>query len=135
MYTWWQDLLMAILNCGVLDLNILKDADCDWDEIIEELKYGGRELNFNNLVMELFDEGLSRLECAIENKKDELNEDDEEEAEILAQLNKLNVYEDFDYFLNYIDTHLSLVENEDIYRKYLSEELEELENFTGFNVE
>ena len=92
------ELLYNLLDCGALDIDKLIEIvdtceDLNEDALydsIEDMKDNSMELNVNTLMFELLD----NLRCDISAKiKDELN---------------IELFEDdFDIFINYLDTHIT----------------------------
>ena len=56
-----NDLIRAILNCGVDDLSMLDDSEADMFEIVEHMRSEGLELTLNEIMGEVFREGIHRL--------------------------------------------------------------------------
>ena len=83
---------------------------------------------------------MVQLQDAINSRIDELkdistDEITEEEQEELNALEKLDTNQDFDIYLNYLDTHLTCMRYQSIYNKYLSDAISEVEDGVGLNVE
>lgn len=136
-----QHLLMAILDCGSADISILEGVEYDWSEVIEVAEEHYERITLKTLFNSVVHIGMTYLEEAIEDRIEDLRElvdDDSEEDESLSEelesLEKLDVEEDFETFFNFLDTHVYLQKNKEIYDEYLSEEIELFEENTGFNV-
>ncbi|UNH58566.1 hypothetical protein OEJ84_23560 (plasmid) [Bacillus subtilis] len=128
-----KTLLINLLDCGWLDLQALEKIERDFSEIIEyhNDNYGdSQKISLNSLLDVNFQLTLSEINNFIENKIEELEEDEkEDEAE---ELRTLDAYEDFETFTNFIDTHIWLRNNQDIYEKY-EKELEPIFNKCGYS--
>lgn len=154
-----EQILMTILKCGTLDLMFLDKIGYDVDEIVEDLM-GNGILSYNAIWQEVFYKAISDLTSIIQDKKDEIIEEiqyqlDEEQEEIkngeyteeeledfpehqelmadmeLITSGELDDLEDcYDYYLNYLDTHIYL-KHLDFFEKYLSDDIDELENNMG----
>lgn len=132
-------LLMELLHCGEYDLSLLDDVGYDWCDIIST----DREFTFNinGLMRQVFSYGLSQVENAVDGRIEWLRETQEnygisdEQKEELEALEKLDVWEDFESFHNYIDTHIWCEKNKEIYQKYLQEALDDFADGTGFEIE
>lgn len=154
-----EQILMTILKCGTLDLMFLDKIGYDVDEIVEDLMDNGI-LSYNAIWGEVFYKAISDLTSIIQDKKDEIIEEiqsqlDEEQEEIkngeyteeeledfpehqelmadmeLITSGELDDLEDcYDYYLNYLDTHIYL-KHLDFFEKYLSDDIDELENNMG----
>lgn len=131
-------LLCALLNCGYGDFQIIEDCKYNFYDIIDECKntFGceltsindSNGINFNNLVRSVFYLGIYDLQSAIENRMDEI--DDQEEYDALYTL---DVYRDIKMYANCTDSHIYFDEDvEDIYRTYLSDVIDEIEDKMGF---
>lgn len=88
----------------------------------------------------VFEYGLSRIEDAIYTRKEYLTDMrdtygiSKKLQEELDALNKLAVFDDFQTYHNYIDTHVWCEKNKEIYKKYLSEALDDFAKGTGFEI-
>lgn len=119
-------LLCAILECGVGDLEMLKNINYDLDEEIDVLKESGY-LSLNSIFQSSFRKGVSDLSQLIVDKINSLefdlyNEEDEDIKEILEsqikELRLLDAESDTSCFTNCLDTHFYIEKNCDIYRNY-----------------
>lgn len=136
-------LLSDILECGTADLSVLSDVKYEWSDVIEVAEEFSERITLKSLFNATVRIGLSDLESSIEERIEELqdlrgSEDEELEEDLeeeLKSLKKLDVNEDFETFFNFIDTHVYLQKNKEIYDEYLSEEIELFEENTGFNVD
>lgn len=100
------ELLINLLDCGTLDINKLieivetcEDFNNDaLSDSIENLKDNGIKLDCNSLMFELLD-----------NLRIDLN------AKIMEELNIELLEDDFELFINYLDTHITyLGDNEQV---------------------
>lgn len=137
-------LLSAILNCGTADLSILDGVEYDWGGIVDEAREEYGEITLGSLFSTVIDFGINDLNLRIDEKIDELKykimdtEDDEkiERLENIIQLlKKVEPQDDFGIYFNYLDTHVCISKNIDIYLNYLRDEIEEFENNTGFDLQ
>lgn len=127
-----EDLLIAILDCGYLDLKILDGCKYDIRELIDNLHdMGYTKVDINNLCYAMFDKGLCELNEAIYNRIEE-----EDNNELKALFKELNPFEDTESYHNYIDTSISFTDDdkEAIYKKYFKDELDLFEHNTGFTI-
>ena len=131
------------MECGSLDLGILDDVGYDLGDIVVELQDEGIKPTLNAITDMIFIKGqreiAEKLEELIERMEEELEdtEEDTEEYEnlenALSELEDLNPEEDINWFCNCLDTSVWFSENEEIYRKYLADEIEEVEDNMGFS--
>ncbi|MEE5180987.1 hypothetical protein JDW21_18800 [Bacillus subtilis] len=128
-----KTLLINLLDCGWLDLQALEKIERDFSEIIEyhNDNYGdSQKISLNSLLDINFQLTLSEINDFIKNKIEELEEDGEEdEAE---ELKGMDVYQDFETYINFIDTHIWLRSNQEIYEKY-EKELEPIFDRCGYS--
>lgn len=73
-----NDLIRAILNCGVDDLSILDDSEADMFKIIEQMRFEGLELSLNGIMTEIFKEGIFRMDEAVKSEKKRLETEEHE---------------------------------------------------------
>lgn len=138
MVTSREDFLMQILQCGTLDLKLIDDVGYDFCDILELDSTFQFDINF--VMARVFEYGFSRIEDAIYERKEYLTDtrdtygiSDEQQKELDA-LNELSVLDDFQTYHNYIDTHVWCDRNKEIYKKYLSEALDDFAEGTGFEI-
>ncbi len=136
-----DDLLRSIVGCGTLDMRVLDDVGYDWFEVMDRLDSQGvsvREVGFNGLMRTVVEMAAEDLASAVEERIEELelqDELDEDEEEELRQLRLLDPEEDVGGFFNFLDTHVFFEHNEQIYRDYLPDAIDEFEMNTGLNME
>ena len=134
-----QSLLCEMLSCGTLDLELLDRVGYDWDEVLEQLDWpDGEGFNFNRLMRAIVDVGIIHIKQAVEDRICELEavenerELDEDEAEEMEALRRLDPDQDIECFFNCLDTHVWFRQNGSIYRRYLSSALDSFEDNVGF---
>ena len=134
-----QSLLCEMLSCGTLDLELLDRVGYDWDEVLEQLDWpDGEGFNFNRLMRAIVDVGIIHIKQAVEDRICELEavenerELDEDEAEEMEALRRLDPDQDIEGFFNCLDTHVWFRQNGSIYRRYLSSALDSFEDNVGF---
>ena len=134
-----QSLLCEMLSCGTLDLELLDRVGYDWDEVLEQLDWpDGEGFNFNRLMRAIVDVGIIHIKQAVEDRICELEavenerELDEDEAEEMESLRRLDPDQDIEGFFNCLDTHVWFRQNGSIYGRYLSSALDSFEDNVGF---
>ena len=108
-----NDLIRAILNCGIDDLSILDDSEADMFKIVEQMRFEGLELTLNGIMAEIFKEGIFRMNEAVKAERKRLETEEYEgtltEAgyEQLGAIRRHNLspQKDFTYYVNSLDTH------------------------------
>ena len=133
---------MVLLECGSLDLGILEDVQYDLGEIVEELQEECIKPTLNNIAGEIFRRGqyelVEAVKDAIKVRMDQQNDiykGEEEYNRLQEEINKLESLdpeEDMDWFCNCLDTSCWFSNNEEIYRKYISEAISNIEKNMGF---
>lgn len=126
-------LTQELLNCGSLDIEMLENFDSDaLMDAVSRLRDEGfsmKDLTWNSLVGEVAEYAVCvTLKEAIESK---IENDYADTPEITAQLRELNPEEDFEICCNCIASSVDVLKNDDIYEKYLHEEMENLNNILG----
>lgn len=139
-----NDLIRAILNCGVDDLSMLDDSEADMFKIVEQMRFEGLELTLNGIMEEIFKEGIFRMNEAVKSEKKRLETEEYEgtlteagyERLVAIRQHKLSPQKDFTYYVNCLDTHLSCNSNKkEIYEEIFEQEMQALMDYTGFNIE
>lgn len=132
-----SNLFRVLLNCGEYDINMLLDITYDWYDIFD-YEAPLDITDFNSVLYSAINYGLGQLQEEIDNRVDELEAIDNptrEEKTALRELKKLITQEDFDIYLNYIDSHITCMQHQDIYNKYLKEAIDNVETGLSMNVE
>lgn len=155
-------ILTKILDCASMDLSLLEDINYDLDDIIDELM-ANDDLSLHGILREVFRTGVGELQEEFDIQKEDIREaieealeeignnaDNEEAAETgsaecekykeliddleLLESGELNPKEDLDYFLNYLDTHVSMT-HIDFYKRWMGYAVDEIEYKMGWHFE
>ncbi len=59
----------------------------------------------------------------------------EEAEKHLENIKNLNPVEDIDFYFNYLDTHITIINYPETYKKFFADDLKDVEDLTGLNVE
>lgn len=154
-----EGLLEELLGCGSFDLEMLDKCSYDFSDIKNEIESMGSDINFSNIIygaiciyknnlQAKIDSKVYELECELKDlvyyvkeKNKVCTTDEQDDIDIseleykIGELESLDVYDDIEEFINFLDTHLSLVCDEkkkNLYKKYLSDEINEEDNNIGF---
>ena len=139
-----NDLIRAVLDCGVDDLSLLDDSAADMFKIVEQMRFEGLELTLNGIMEEIFKEGIFRMNEAVKSIKKRLELEEYEgtlteagyEQLEAIRLHNLKPQNDFTYYLNCLDTHLNCdSRKKEIYEEIFEQEMQNLMDYTGFNIE
>lgn len=144
-----KSLLVTLLECGYADLSVLDDVGYDLGEIADDLSAVGIKPTLNAITDEIFSRGQREVGEAVEEairwRKEELAEigsespDDADELRCgqleqeIAELKTLSAEEDIYWYCNCLDTGVWFLNNEEVYRKYLPDELSAIEDKMGFS--
>ena len=130
-------LLCDLLDCGYADIGIIEDCKYDFDEIIEECKENFGDISLAGLADTILSRGLCDIQDSIDKRIKNLEECEQHlnktcQAELDA-LKEIDPFEDTTRYFNYLDTHIWLSsDNEELWKKYLVNEVDEFEENTGF---
>jgi len=140
MITSREDFLMSLLNCRPADLRLIDDVEYDWQDVFEHLDLSCGH-NLSAIMSAVFHLGKDILNEAIvaridylENTEKTYGISDEQRTE-LDELKKLNPFKDLVEDFNYLDTHITCVNHKAAYEVFLSKELADFAEGTGFAVE
>ena len=102
-----NDLIRAVLDCGVDDLSMLDDSGADMFKVVEQMRFEGLEITLNGIMAEIFREGIFRMSEAVKETRKRL--EDEEDAGTLTEAgyeqlgairqHDLNPQSDFTYYV------------------------------------
>ena len=134
-----DDLLMAMLGCGLYDLSLIDDVNYDNCDVLEQC--GTTAPSFRDYIVAAFELGIRDIEqarddrlCELEAITDVRDLDPEEEQE-KAALEELSPAADIGWYFNYLDTHVYFTDNEDVYQTFLPDALDKFCYYTGFEIE
>lgn len=138
-----EELLTGILKCGYADLRMLGQFDeYNMEQLIEYLDECGMEIELNNLVWAgvqlAFREVQEEIEEKLERMADEIAElpEDDEVRERIEEIIDMNLIlsDECESYHNYLDTHVNLASNVEIYQEFFQDELDHFEELTGFSL-
>lgn len=139
-----NDLIRAVLDCGIDDLSMLDDTEADLFKVIETMRFEGLEITLNGIMEEIFREGISRMDEAVKELRKRLECEEEtgilteagyEQLEAIRQHN-LSPQGDFTYCANCLDTHLNCDSSKKgVYKEIFEQEMQDLMDYTGFDIE
>lgn len=137
MYRNEKDCLCNLLDCGIDDLEIIKDCKYDLRELVNEyvLQVGAMP-NINGIIEEIFFKGRDALDKAVweESKRLRLNGINENESP-LKEIGSLSAYNDIRYETNWFVSCIKFVSDEKLWRRYFQKEIEKVEDDMGFKIE
>lgn len=144
-----NDLIRAILDCGVDDLNMLDDSEANMFEIVGRMRLEGLDLTLNGIMAEIFREGIFRLGEEIKEARNNLEQKEqcgtltEADYEKLQKIREYNLKPsaDFGYYVNCLDTNLYFYPQTDkekkreVYEELFEQELQDMMDYTGFDIQ
>ena len=154
-----DDILMTIFGGGTLDWEMLEKCEYDFEDIYKNMKMfcsSYEDFDFNSILLgaidlyeyhiqDKIDEKITETESDLKELERYIDEnngnvdieyvDDKKRLEQkLEDLQKLYANDDIEYFTNYLDTSIFIVNDEvrALYKKYLEEEVEKENELIGF---
>lgn len=154
-----DDILMTMFGGGTLDWEMLDKCEYDFEDIYEDMKMfcsSYEDFDFNSILLGAIDLYKYHIQDKIDEKITETESDlkeleryiDENNGNVdieyvddkkrleqkLEDLQKLYASDDIEYFTNYLDTSIFIVNDEvrALYKKYLEEEVEKENELIGF---
>lgn len=154
-----DDILMTIFGGGTLDWEMLDKCEYDFEDIYEDMKMfcsSYEDFDFNSILLGAIDLYKYHIQDKIDEKITETESDlkeleryiDENNGNVdieyvddkkrleqkLEDLQSLYANDDIEYFTNYLDTSIFIVNDEvrALYKKYLEEEVEKENELIGF---
>ena len=154
-----DDILMTIFGGGTLDWEMLDKCEYDFEDIYEDMKMfcsSYEDFDFNSILLgaidlykyhiqDKLDEKITETESDLKELERYIDEnngnvdieyvDDKKRLEQkLEDLQKLYATDNIEYFTNYLDTSIFIVDDEirALYKKYLEEEVEKENELIGF---
>ena len=154
-----DDILMTIFGGGTLDWEMLDKCEYDFEDIYEDMKMfcsSYEDFDFNSILLGAIDLYKYHIQDKIDEKITETESDlkeleryiDENNGNVdieyvddkkrleqkLEDLQKLYATDDIEYFTNYLDTSIFIVDDEirALYKKYLKEEIKAENELIGF---
>ena len=138
-----EELFANLLNCGTSDWACLDSCNVDIREIAKEIvENEGRMPDLEDILDRIFQHGIEMMKNAVEDKIQELGlllnnlseKDLQETKEVLEKIEALNPSEDMVYYVNYLDSSLSIIKNRDVYEKYFGNTIRKIEDMTGYDI-
>ncbi len=139
-----NDLIRAVLDCGVDDLSMLDDSEADLFKTVERMRFEGLEITLNGIMAEIFREGIFRMSEAVKEVRERLESEEREgilteagyeQLEAIRQ-HELSPQDDFTYYVNCLDTHLNCDSSKkEVYEEMFEQEMQDLMDYTGFSIE
>lgn len=154
-----DDILMTMFGGGTLDWEMLDKCEYDFEDIYEDMKMfcsSYEDFDFNSILLGAIDLYKYHIQDKIDEKITETESDlkeleryiDENNGNVdieyvddkkrleqkLEDLQKLYATDNIEYFINYLDTSIFILNDEirALYKKYLKEEIKVENELIGF---
>ncbi len=154
-----DEILQTIFGGGSLDWEMLDKCEYDFEDIYEDMKMfcsSYEDFDFNSILLGAIDLYKYHIQDKIDEKITETESDlkeleryiDENNGNVdieyvddkkrleqkLEDLQKLYATDDIEYFTNYLDTSIFIIDDEirALYKKYLKEEIKAENELIGF---
>ena len=137
MYRNEKDCLCNLLDCGIYDLEMIKDCKYDLRKLVNRyITYEEAMPDIDGLIEEIFFKGRDALDNVVwkELKGLRLNGINENESP-LKEIGSLCGYADIRYEANCFVPYIRFVGNEKLWRRYFQKEIEKVENDMGFKIQ
>lgn len=156
--TYKDEILQTLFGGGTGDYAMLEKCNYDFEEVLSEIEgfTTRNEMTFNDILLgaiSLYKRNIQakidKVLCEIEYRLKELQDEEDWESGSLSQaeydeydrlqterndLESICVYDDIEYFINYIDTHIFINDEitREVYRNYLKDFIDEENQNIGF---
>lgn len=129
-----EELLRSILDCGIDDLDLIRNIKYNIYDIIEDLKDNDIHPSLGNVMYECLNFARDELSDAV---NDCLNDIENGILSVTKKEKKklegLAPYDDLQMDFNFIATEVYL-NHKDVYMEYMPEKIEEIEEKLGFDI-
>lgn len=151
-----EDILMTLFGGGIADYDMLEKCNYDFEDILKYIEdfTDRNEMVFNDILLGAINLYQSNIQAKIDKRIEEIEDnikyldnkisccsyDKYDEIELndnqndLEKLQKLDAFEDIEYFTNYLDTHIFINDEEirAIYKELLADEVDAENDEIGF---
>ena len=125
MISFKEEMLCELLDCGTCDLDMLESCNYNFDDILDKVDTftTREEMRFNDILLGAIYIYMENINNVIVEKQSEIE-----------QLKELDIYNDLEYFLNYLDTNMYICDENKkaIYKEFLSDIIEQENERIGF---
>lgn len=129
-----EELLRSILDCGILDLDLIRNIKYNIYDIIKDLKDNDIYPSLGNVMYECLKFARDELNEAVNNCLNEIkNGDLVVTKEEKKKLEELAPYDDLQMDFNFIATDFFL-KHKDVYIKYMPREIEKIEDKLDYDL-
>lgn len=129
-----EESLRSILDCGIDDLDLIRNIKYDIYDIVTDLKNNDIYPSLGNVMYECLEFARDELSDAV---NDCLNDIENGVLVVTKEekkkLEELAPYDDLQMDFNFIATEVYL-KHKDVYMEYMPEKIEEIEEKLGFDI-
>lgn len=115
------------------EIECLKDEISNIEEAIREVDQEIDELVTNEPLF-VDESGDYLAKAKLDEEKQELEDRADELKADIDEIRALDPQEDFEYYFNFLDTHLYITKHDEVYRKYFADEISDMEYRVGLAV-
>lgn len=133
-----KDRLCNLLDCGIDDLEMIKDCKYNLRELVNRyIAYEEAMPDINGLIEEIFFKGRDALDKVVwkELRRFRLKNGINENEPPLKEIESLCAYADIRYDANCFVPYIRFIGNEKLWRRYFQKEIEKVENDMGFKIQ
>lgn len=132
MYRNEKDCLCNLLDCGIDDLEIIKDCKYNLRELVKRVHYEtGKPVSVRDICNQIFRRGLIDLHNIQYEKYIDLKKKHDPRAHCVG---KLWSFKDIAYETHSKSPYIYFVKNEDDWRAYFNKDIERVEDEMGFRI-
>lgn len=137
MYRNEKDCLCNLLDCGIDDLEMIKDCKYDLRKLVNRyITYEEEMPDINGIIEEIFSKGRVALDEAVwEESKRLIANGVKDDETPLKEFGSLSAWSDIQYKTNVFCSYIKFVENEKLWRRYFQKEIEKVEDDMGFKIQ
>ncbi len=137
MYRNEKDCLCNLLDCGIDDLEMIKDCKYNLRELVNRyIRYEGEMPDINGLIEDIFLEGREALDKDCRKESERLWRDGVNvNKSPLKEIESLSAWSDIQYETNGFCSCIKFVNNEELWRRYFQKEIEKVEDDMGFKIQ
>ena len=125
MISFKEEMLCELLDCGTCDLDMLESCNYSFDDILDKVDTftTREEMRFNDILLGAIYVYMENINNVIVERQNEIE-----------QLKELDIYNDIEYYLNYLDTSMYIYDEDKraIYKEFLSDIIEQENEKIGF---
>lgn len=140
-----EQLLTGILKCGTDDLRAIEHCSYDVGDLLDRIEETDMQLDINTLIWAMFEAAFEDVQLSINERIDNLKieleagqfegeEDLKLEIEDIVWNASMDIRNDCQIHVNYLDSSVTLVSNTERYQGVFQQDLDMFEELTGYEI-